>query len=301
MFKHLLVPLDGSALAESVLPVVAHLARVLGSSVSLIHAVESGAPRVVHGERHLVDGPQASAYLADAARRCLDGVVAVECHVHSDAVQDVAASIVSHAQDEIESDLIVLCTHGSGGTRRLLFGSIAQQVIAAGRTPVLVIRAGQATTAEDLCRSILVPLDAGGEHEQALGLVADLAVLCGSSLHLLAVVPTTSTAPARWSGVTQLLPGSSAHLLDLAEQDAHAYLLGKRTSLVARGLSVHAHVVRGDAATAITRIARGGSVGLVAIATHGRAGMSAFWEESVAARICEMCALPLLLVPAART
>jgi nucleotide-binding universal stress UspA family protein len=299
MFKHLLVPLDGSALAESVLPVVAHLARVLGSSVSLIHAVESGAPKAVHGERHLVDGPQASAYLADVARRCLDGVAAVECHVHTDAVQDVAASIVSHAEEELGSDLIVLCTHGSGGTRRLLFGSIAQQVIAAGRTPVLALRAGRPPQPQQLGRNILVPLDGAPEHEPALELAAGLAAAFHGSLQLLTVVPTAATVKSAWSGVTQLLPGSSAHMLDLAEEEAGEYVRGRQALMQARGLSVHAHVARGDVATVIGRVAAGGA-GLVALATHGKAGAQAFWEESVAARVCGVCDLPLLLVPAAR-
>ena len=53
MFKHILIPLDGSRLAETVLPAGVYLAGVLGSTVTLLHVIERDAPQEVHGERHL--------------------------------------------------------------------------------------------------------------------------------------------------------------------------------------------------------------------------------------------------------
>src|SRR5579864_3493459 len=122
--SRLLVPLDGSRLAESVLPVVERLAAA-GAIPVLLHVLERGAPATVHGERHLCAADEATAYLDDVAARLQAGGGAVELHTHEAPEGDVAGSIVAHAEEE-RADLIVLCTHGGGGVRDLLVGSIAQ-------------------------------------------------------------------------------------------------------------------------------------------------------------------------------
>jgi nucleotide-binding universal stress UspA family protein len=60
MFKHILVPLDGSQLAEAALPIAESLAGVLGAKVTLIHIIEKGAPGQVHGQPHLRDSAEAA-------------------------------------------------------------------------------------------------------------------------------------------------------------------------------------------------------------------------------------------------
>ena len=66
MFRHLLVPLDGSRLAESALPAAGELAHRLGASVTLLHVLEPTAPPTVHGDRHLRSPAEAEGYLAGA-------------------------------------------------------------------------------------------------------------------------------------------------------------------------------------------------------------------------------------------
>jgi nucleotide-binding universal stress UspA family protein len=53
LFDHIVVPLDGSKLAEAALPVASVLAEKLGAKVTLLHAIEKGAPEEIHGQRHL--------------------------------------------------------------------------------------------------------------------------------------------------------------------------------------------------------------------------------------------------------
>ena len=65
MYARLLVPLDGSKLAETVLPIVERLAAVYGSSVELLYVLERGAPSEVHGERHLRETKEAADYLLE--------------------------------------------------------------------------------------------------------------------------------------------------------------------------------------------------------------------------------------------
>lgn len=63
MFKHILVPLDGSVMSEAALPVAALLAQRTGAALTLIHVVEKNAPSAVHNDRHLVTAEEATAYL----------------------------------------------------------------------------------------------------------------------------------------------------------------------------------------------------------------------------------------------
>jgi len=111
MFKNILVPLDGSKLAEASLAPAAFLAQTFKSPVTLLHILEQDAPAEVHKERHLTQPDEAEAYLKEAARAFPAGVK-IETHVHTLPVADVVGSIVEHAVTEFRPDLIVMCTHG---------------------------------------------------------------------------------------------------------------------------------------------------------------------------------------------
>jgi len=67
--KHLLLPLDGSALAEAALPVAGYLAGVLNAKITLIHVIEKNAAAFIHGERHLTAHAEAEAYLEQIRQR----------------------------------------------------------------------------------------------------------------------------------------------------------------------------------------------------------------------------------------
>lgn len=296
MFRHLLVPLDGSVLAEAALPATAYLAKKLGARVTLIHVIEQDAPQEVHGQRHLADPDEACAYLDDVAGRAFPAEARVERHVHTAAASDIARSMVAH-EDELAPDLIVMCTHGQSGFRTRLFGSVAQQIIGLGTTPVLLVRPTRAGKAEFVCRHMLVPLDGNLDHAQGLRMAAELAQACGASLSLVRVVPTLSTLPGREGASARLLPGVTSALLDLAEDEAAARLRQQMANLQAMGLAVTATVQRGDPAKAIVRSAKQTNAGLIVLGTHGRTGLEAFWSESVAPQVISRTHVALLLVP----
>jgi nucleotide-binding universal stress UspA family protein len=297
MFKHLLVPLDGSRLAEAALPAAAYLAESLGARVTLVHAIEQRAPQEVHGEHHLADPDEAEAYLQEVAGRAFPAGVPVDWHVHTTEVSDVADSLIEHTT-ELGPDLIVMCTHGRGGLRSWLWGSIAQQVIARGTTPVLLIQpdsSGQ--TLPFTCKRLLVPLDGNPEHEQGLVVAVGLAQVCGAELHLMAVVHTLSTLPGQRAATARLLPAATSLLLDLSGEGAEELLRRKVAELEPLGLSSTVRVCRGDPATAIVRTAQEVNADLVILGTHGKAGMDAFWSGSVAPQVSSRSRAPLLLVP----
>ncbi len=296
MFKHILVPLDGSRLAEAALPVVAALATTLGASVTLIHVIERDAPSEVHSDRHLTDADEAAAYLAEVAGRALPTQVAVDTHVHTNEVRDVARSIVEHA-DELNPDLIVMCTHGRSGLRDVLLGSIAQQVISHGHTPVLLITPHDRGVGSFECRQVLVPLDGDPEHELGLPVAVKLAQALGAALHLLMVIPTLETLKGERAATGRMLPGAMRAMLDLNEQGGKDYLARQLAAIEATGLSLSGEVARGKVVANIVEAAARVHADLIVIGTHGKAGMDAFWSGSVTPRLSGRSDIPLLLVP----
>ena len=209
-FAHLLAPLDGSRLAETALPATAYLARVFHSTVTLIHLIERNAPPVVHSERHLTDPAEAEAYLEEVYRRFFPAGMPVARHVHTTEVSDVARSLVGHAA-ELDTHLILMCTHGRGGLRDWLSGSIAQQVVALGATPVLLIRPAATGEAPAFaCRVILAPLDGDPTHEEGLPVAVDLARACEAALHLVLVIPTVGSLKGEKAVTAKLMSAFGA-------------------------------------------------------------------------------------------
>lgn len=293
MFKHILVPLDGSSLAEAALPPAAWLAEKLGSQVTLLHIIEQNPPQDIHGEHHLRDEGEACEYLTATRARGFKPGQPVECHTHTEGVRDVARSIVDH-NAELNPDLIIMCTHGKGGLRDLMAGPIAQQVIGLGRVPVLLI---QPEAPFQPCRSILVALDGDPEHTRSLEAAGGLAAEIKASLHLVNVVATLDTLRGEHAATGRLLPAATSMALDLEEECMADYLDELSVPWRQRGVQVIIETRRGDPAGQIGQAAQDKGDDLVVLGTHGKAGMSAFWAGSVAAQIPGHTRLPLLLIP----
>ena len=297
MFKHILIPLDGSELAEAALPAARVLAGLLGAQVTLVHVIEEDAPSTHHGERHLINPDEAEHYLAGIRELAAPPGSPVSCHVHAAATGNVAQSIVAH-QDELAPDLVVMCTHGRGGLRRIIIGSIAQQVVASGSTPVLLIRPnGRDARGSFAIRMLLAPIDGEKAHEQGLHVAAELARAAAARLQLLSVIPTMGTLAGRDATMGKFMPGTTQALIDLARNDLRSYLSRQVSRLRKTGLEVAAELREGDAPPAIAAAAESIDASIVALATHGKAGNEAFWTNSVAARVQAQTSRPLLLVP----
>lgn len=162
MYKKILVPLDGSALAEKILPHVADLAKVSGAEVTLVTVVQftvgavgaklEAIPEAV-AERNAALKTEALIYLEKVQRDLKNqGVVA-----HSRALEgDVAQEIIAHAERE-GYDLVAMATHGRSGIDRFVMGSIAEKVVRSTIKPVLLIRALPVVPRQVDWREITVP------------------------------------------------------------------------------------------------------------------------------------------------
>lgn len=296
-FQRILVPLDGSSLAEAVLPLVTRLADACGATILLLHVIERNAPSVVHGERHLRDKGNAEIYLAELTQQLRVNDRKVEWHSHEVPVGDVAASIAIHAEEHA-IDLIVLNTHGHGGIREAIWGSIAQQTLQHSRVPVLLgrVRAKPADTVF-APRTIMVSLDATAAAEEALAPAISLARCLGAQIRLVMVVATSSTVSRTLAPTATFLPVTTGLLLDLEEKQATEYLERLAEAIRSIGVDAVAEVRRGDAVGQLAEDTKEHDDGLVVAATHGRAGLQAIWSPSVAARLLNRTHAPLLLVP----
>lgn len=299
-FSKILVPLDGSRLAEAVLPVAKLFAERFDATVSLLHVLERGAPRSIHGERHLDNAHEAGAYLSRIAGECDCEGVPVEIHVHPNQERDVVASIIQHAA-EFGADLIILASHGWGGIRDLVMGSIAQQVLRRGVLPVLLVRPSPSRRIPEFRpRRMLVPLDGNPSHDGAvLPIVEELAVRLGCGVHLVIVVPTQPTVYGNQAAIARLTPRATTAALEMEQEDARAYLERTGSRLLSAGIHVTAEVRRGDPAVAIADEAEHEQADLFVMATHAKSGWDALWASSVGSKVLGRLTQPMLLVRAA--
>ncbi len=297
MFKQLLIPLDGSQLAEAALPVAAYLAGKLGAQVTLIHLIETNAPSQVHGERHLRSVDEAEAYLQAVAERSFPAEIPVDIHVHSTHINNVAHGILEHAK-EADYDLVIMCAHGRGGLKQLVLGGIAQEVVTDGSKPVLLVPAHEMVARSNFdLRQIAVALDTNTEHGRSLAPAAELAKACAATLHVITVIPTVGTLPGDEAFVGRLMPLTAAALLEQDEDKATAYLDQRLEPIRRDGVTATITVRRGEPAAIIVAEADKVGADLIALGTHGPGGVDAFLAGSVARKVIGKSKLPLLLVP----
>jgi nucleotide-binding universal stress UspA family protein len=298
MYKHILVPLDGSNMAESALPAAAYLAGKLHSQVTLLHVIEENAPTEIHGERHLTNPDEAQRYLKELAGRHFKPGIKVETHVHREEVQNVAKSIVTHSRDEFAPDLIILSAHGHGGLRDLLMGNIAQQVLTSGQVPILLIDVPEVGCKDCFeIRTILLPLDGNPQHEQAFSSGEQLAKACGAGVVLLLVVPTLTSLKGEKAATSIFLPGAVNLALEQAEEEAGSYMEEHLQHLEKMGISATSVIVRGDPASQIADAAQTANVDLIILGTHKKSGSDAFWSASVASKVSRLSQKPILFIP----
>jgi nucleotide-binding universal stress UspA family protein len=142
----ILVPLDGSALAESAIPKAVEMARIGLSSLLLVRAAEA----------HTLPGADPTEAQVEAVRDAEDYLKSVADRLARDGVRNLetsvwygpAASAIVDAAKLRKVDLIVMTTHGRSGLGRLFLGSVAESVLRGTSTPILLLRAPGAPVQE---------------------------------------------------------------------------------------------------------------------------------------------------------
>lgn len=141
----LLVPLDGSDLSEAALPHATRLADVFGSDVDLVRVfpyperfVSTYLPHTIQENARLLEQGKdsARAYVARVATRLRESGFDVDAEV---LVDHTSAAGILHRAEQRDTDVIVMATHGYGGVRRALIGSVTDKVVRGSPVPVLVV------------------------------------------------------------------------------------------------------------------------------------------------------------------
>jgi nucleotide-binding universal stress UspA family protein len=296
--KRLLVPLDGSALAENAVPVALAIARRFESEVHLASVVSDLPPvPLAAGDGELItrwfeaEEKRAEDYL----QKVVEGVPTastggIHRHVRSGPVGRTLQAIA----DEIEGSLVVMTTHGRGAWQRAWLGSVADGMVRQGRSPVLLLRERDAgpLTATGTPRRVVVPLDGSQAAETALAAVDPLLDPGKTVIDLVLVLQEPMPM------ATSYLPHAVAEggLMEARKEKSRAYLEGVRDRLVGAGHVVEIRVLTaGDAGHGILNYLERSGGDLVALATRGRGGAARLVLGSVADKVIRTSPVPVLV------
>lgn len=299
----ILVGLDGSPVAESILRTVRGLAARIGADIVLLHVVPvSESLREVASQAGVAldevathERAGADVYLERVAAKLRDKEVAVRT---ATAIGEAATEIVRYAEREA-IDLIALATHGRSGAQRWLHGSVADAVLHNATTPLLLMRPTQGTATPIDVRHVMIALDGSEVAEAALPIAERFARALAVPLVLVRVIEISALAFTGDAGAG--IAVDYQRLFDMLRDDAERYLTSWANGLRGRDITVEVSVVAGIAADAIVAAARTHPGTLLVLSTHGRTGWRAVALGSVARRVVSLAGSPVLIIRAGQT
>jgi nucleotide-binding universal stress UspA family protein len=286
MYTKIVVPLDGSKLAEQILP---HARLFAEASKAPIHLLYVNDPDAMTAYSPPLAGEQ---YLRE-----ISGKYALVGALESVEMGKPAEVIVDRAGAE-PGALIAMATHGLSGPRRWLLGSVASKVVQTAASPVLLVRPSEDldAAARVQLNTVFVPLDGSGLAERVLPHVAEIAQKMDLEVYLVR---------AYISPPQSYVMGNGTYLynFDRVKQqirdEVEEYLKAKTEQLQAEGLRrVSSIALDGDAAGEIVDVARKTPHNLIAISTHGRSGMRRWVLGSVTEKVVHHSGDPVLIVRA---
>jgi nucleotide-binding universal stress UspA family protein len=306
MYKRLLVPLDGSELAERALPYVEELASKLGSEIILVN---------VRKPSEDPDNPEHRVYLSKMVATVEQDIkkspslpTGEKVKVDS-AIIGSSGMLLTHPAEEILNyaetyniSLIIMATHGRTGIKRWALGSTAEKVARASKYPILLVRANTAVPESVRIDRILVPLDGSRQGEVVLPHIEKTARKLKAKIYLLHVLePPYHIYPVYegigyyvGAGIVQV-PYSGEELKPL-KATAEEYLESISGKLMAKGIKTSYQVKVGSAGEEIIKAEEEMGIDMVAMSTHGHSGVNRWEHGSIADKVLHAGNTPLLLV-----
>jgi nucleotide-binding universal stress UspA family protein len=296
MYTKMLIPLDGSSLAENVLPYARALAGALEPRIELLSVVES----VDFAGQARSNDPvtevalrQSKQYLEDIARSFTG--ISVGCAVE----QGQAGEIIIEKAARDKRTLIAMATRGRSGIHRWLMGSVAEKVLRGAANPLLLVRGDDEAknNGKAALKSIVVPLDGSQLAETVLPPAIDLA----NRLSLEIVLTRAYQIPLSTAYVgadAPYIPNYDA-LLNAVREEAGAYLEAKVNEVRGNGVKKVSFILMvGPGADEIIDLARGTPDNFIAMCTHGRSGVKRWALGSVTEKVVRHSGDPVLVVRA---
>jgi len=320
MLKRILVPLDGSLLAEGALVVAARIAHASDGTILLLRVI--GVPTTytpyIYGSdmaqspqlaQDLIDMEQDNAekYLAEIGR--LDVLAGIQ--VETTIIPGSAGMSILDTAKEEKVDLIVMSSHGETGFKRFVLGSVAQYVSKHSSVPVLVLQ-------NDGSAPFSTSTDTSHPSHSITALVAlDGSELAEASLEPAAYVVAALAAPDQGTLVLSTVANKQAESVkrgseEFMRDEATKYLIGIGERLQGSDIGKLNLVIEWaieeskDVANALIETAEHGKAlessyelkgcDLIAIATHGRGGLKRLMAGSVTEKVLGSTSLPMLIV-----
>ena len=296
MYTRMLIPLDGSQVAEQVLPYARCLAKALKIPVELLEVIDLEDLR-------LLANPERGRYLdtllserMEAGKTYLEAIAQsfqetqVTCVVEKGKAEDV---VIERAASD-KGTLIVMATHGRSGIQRWVLGSVADKVLHGSTNHLFLIRANDQGKAvgEALLKKVIVPLDGSPVAETVLPYVVDLAKRMRLEVVLVRAYALPTSTADEYQTYTD-------ELIGLIEAEARDYLAEKIKEAKGKGLENVSSVVNvGYGAEEIITLARKTPDNFIAMCTHGRSGMKRFVLGSVTDRVVRHSGDPVLIIRA---
>ena len=297
MYTRILIPLDGSTTAEGVLPYGRTLARNLKLPVELLGVVDIAAlaAHVSRGsaqffETMIAEGVRASeAYLKRIATSFPGANV--KCTVEKGTPEDV---ILERALPD--TTLVAMATHGRSGLNRFLLGSVAEKVLRAATTSILLVRPseGDKRDGEVILNSVIVPLDGSELAETAIAPVTELAKALKLDVELIRAyrIPVNTYAAAE-----DYYPVDYEAIRSGLRDEASSYIEKIAGELEAMGIAkVSCVTPEGFAADEIISLGQKTPNNLIAMCTHGRSGVKRWVLGSVTEKVVRHSGDPVLVL-----
>ena len=297
MFRTLVVPLDGSQLAERALPYAVRLARAAQGQLILMRAALAPPPVALDGtnwERdQLAAVEEAEDYLRGVAESLAGQVPTQITAPYGHPVAEILKTVA-----EYKADGIVIATHGRTGFAHLLYGSVTEAILHNSSVPVFTVyaRPGQAPAEpfSPYTARIVVPQDGSQYDAPALQAAVSILGLRGEITLVSVIAPPEHIEKDEYGQVIAYLDQQ----MEARQYEARDYLNGVAAELRARPLPITVGVdVRvGDPASGIILAAIDAAADLIVMSTHGRTGIRRAVMGSVAGTVLRTGNTPVLLV-----
>ena len=293
----ILFPTDFSACAESALAHAAGLAQRTGAELHVLHVAEPAMDPAewVEGLGVTLDDVAADldVPLPTFPNAGWEPGDLVPLTSAVEYAEKVAPAILRYAERH-DVDLVVMGTHGRRGLRRMLVGSVAEEVVRLAPCPVLTVGGREAGEASGIVRRVVAPLDLSDPAALAPRHAAALADAYGADLDLLHVVDA-ATVPTGGAPVLGPVRVSAAEVQIRARRALERLAADLRAEFPAVG-AVGVHVRLGSPAGDVVRFAEERGADLVVVGSHGRTGMERLLVWSVAERVVRSAPCPVLTV-----
>lgn len=300
--NHILVPLDGSSLAEQAVPYALAIVKP-GGTVTLFRAVPK--PESI---RDPLGGTLMTEQEVLTRHRLLAGesVVTAMTRWNEDrrAQIDVAIAVgepvdeIHRAVQERSIDLIVMASKGRGAFGRLALGSVADRVARSAEVPVMLVRPDDALPdlGLPLLRRVVVPLDGSERADSAVPVALSLATSLHASIYLVSVAEFGRAAPSALAYGAAFSQQLFDEVMSGIEREALEHLQSVGAELATTELPVSWDVLSGSPAEAIIEVTRRGD--LIVLTSHGRGGFRRWLLGSVAEKLVRHSTAPVMIVPA---